>query len=221
MTRPLVALISATPAAIGPAVRAFGEQFGEAKLWNLLDDRLLADADDQGGISDALEARMRRLIDYAVAGGADGILLTCSMYGFIAHRVSARVPVYAPDDAAFDEVLRAGYNSVLIVASLDNSLQDAVARFQEVAARAGVTLTVAGVVADGAYQSALAGDDQALLGQLEAACSPHMAKVDAVLLAQYSLSPVTAALARALRAPVFSGPLSAAQMLKERLAVPG
>jgi hypothetical protein len=78
---PTVALIHATPAAIGPARMAFSERFPRATVWNLLDDLLISQAQSAGGLTPALRGRMERLIEHAVAGGADAVLLTCSMYG--------------------------------------------------------------------------------------------------------------------------------------------
>ena len=69
---PLVALISATPTAIAPAESAFARNFPSARLWNILDDRLLTEADSRGGLDDELRARMGRLIDHALAGARQG-----------------------------------------------------------------------------------------------------------------------------------------------------
>ena len=76
MTDVRIALISATPLAIAPAMAAVTEAFPDATVWNLLDDRLLADAQQAGGITPGLAARMDQLIELALAGGADGVLLT-------------------------------------------------------------------------------------------------------------------------------------------------
>ena len=47
---PTVAMVHATPAAIAPAVAAFAECFPAAELWHLLDDRLVSDAEQAGGL---------------------------------------------------------------------------------------------------------------------------------------------------------------------------
>ena len=49
MTEPRIALISATPLAIAPATAAITAALPAATVWNLLDDRLLADAQTEGG----------------------------------------------------------------------------------------------------------------------------------------------------------------------------
>ena len=83
-TSPLVAIIHATPATFGPVKNAFRQEFPDAQLWHLLDDRLVTDADRSGGLTPALHSRMEALIEYAVAGGAEAVQLACSMYGPVA-----------------------------------------------------------------------------------------------------------------------------------------
>jgi hypothetical protein len=215
---PLVALISATPIAIPPAVDGMRDEFPQALVWNILDDRLLVEANRHGGLTPDLHGRMARLIEHAKAEGARGILLTCSMYGPVAHDASdAAVPVLASDDAAFAAVIGSGFRSVLILSSLEPALADARSRFQEAARAAGADIRVIGVVPDGALAAATAGDTAALVESLAAAGKPFVGEVDAVLLAQYSLSPVAEELTAALGVPVFSGPKSAAALLRSRL----
>jgi Asp/Glu/hydantoin racemase len=216
---PLISLISATPVAIPPATGAFSEVFPEARLWNLLDDRLLEDATTQGGVTEALAERMTRLIRHAVTEGADGILLTCSMYGPIAERLSAElsVPIYAPDASAFQAALDGPYERILLVASAQGPLDDALDRFSTAVNTAGRNVTVTGLVADGASAAAAAGDAGLLADRLETACATQENEFDAVLLAQYSLSPAADVLARALGKPVLAGPKLAAATLRTQL----
>ena len=74
---PTVALVHATPAAMAPARSAFADRFPQARLWNLLDDRLISEAEATGGLTPALRHRMQTLIRHAVDGGADAVLLSC------------------------------------------------------------------------------------------------------------------------------------------------
>ena len=74
---PVVALIHATPAAMARARAAFDERFPPAELWNLLDDRLISEAEAAGGLTPALRHRMSAPIRHAVGGGADAVLLSC------------------------------------------------------------------------------------------------------------------------------------------------
>jgi Asp/Glu/hydantoin racemase len=215
---PLVALIGATPAAIPPARTAFATHFPDAELWNILDDGLLERANQAGGLTPHLRDRMRRLIDHAVLEGAAGILLTCSMYSSVAQLVAADldVPILGPDDAAFTVAANGAYRSVLVVASLPAALVDTQARLVAAAEQRGTALEVRGVVAEGAFGAVQAGDRDALLASLVTATTTAdgPADVDAVLLAQYSLTPVAEQLQQHIDRPILSGPTLAAQTLR-------
>ncbi|WP_181772385.1 hypothetical protein [Amycolatopsis pittospori] len=195
---PRIALISATPAAIPPAVGALATGFPQAQPWNILDDRLLADV-GEAGRTPALDDRMRRLIDYAVTGGADGVLLTCSLYGEVTKQVDAPVPLLAPDEAAFDDALSSGRTRILVVASLASALSDSTARFEQAARDKGIDVEVGGVLAP---------------DKLVETCQAEAGSWELVLLAQYSLAPAAGELSSALGLPVVSGPRSAAKRLK-------
>jgi hypothetical protein len=220
---PLVALISATPAAIGPAQQAFATEFPDAELLNLLDDGLQEQANRAGGLTDHLTMRMRRLIDHAVLEGADAILLTCSMYSSVAQLAAPelQVPILGPDDAAFTAATTGDYRSVLVIASLPAALADVQARLVAAAVDRGAAIAVTGVVADGAFAAVQSGNTDALLTSLKNAATVHgAADVDAVLLAQYSLTPVAAQLRAHTGKPVLSGPTLAATLLRDTITAP-
>lgn len=214
-TPPRIALISATPAAIPPALAGLAADFPEAVPWNILDDRLLADVDAAGGLTEALRARMLRLIDHALEEGAAGVLLTCSQYGPIATAVAAAVPVLAPDEAAFRAVLDGAGERVLVLASIDSSMRDSVERLRAQAEAEGRGVRVFGVTAPEAL--AAGGDTEALVASLAAAVAPRAAEADTILLAQFSLAPATEALERLTGLPVVSGPQAAAVALRSRI----
>lgn len=216
---PRIALISAVPAAIPPAVAALAEDFPESQVWNILDDRLLSDADDQGGLTDDLRARMDRLIGHALREHADGVLLTCSLYGVVAQDTSADVPVLAPDQAAFAELAAAGFGRVLVVASFEGAKDDSVARLREALQAAGAATEVAGFSVPAAMEATKRGDLPALVAALTDGLAGRTDGVDAVFLAQYSLAPAGNQLAEAVGIPILSGPKSSAVALRRALQV--
>lgn len=210
---PRIALISATTAAIPPITSAFGST--DTELWNILDDRLLSDADAQGGLTPGLRDRMRRLIDHAIDEGADGILLTCSFYGSVVPeaRAALEIPILSADEAVFSAVLDGGHERVLVVSPAEGPLQDSLQRFQEEAARRGLTVETTGIAPDGAFEAARSGYPADLSDVLERGIAPYVDAVDAILLAQYSLSPAAAAVARSTGLPVYTGPFAARDAL--------
>jgi hypothetical protein len=226
---PTVALVHATPAAMAPAVAAFGERFPEAVLWHLLDDRLVSDAERAGGLVPPLRRRMLSLIGHAVAGGADGVLLTCSMYGPVAS-LAAQLwdrPVAGSDEAMYERVAAERPARVAVLGSLETAVTDSADRLREVLADggppeagvrgAGRGTEVVGVLCPGAAAAASAGDGAALLFSLRAAAEPLAGEVDVFLLGQYSLTPVLDELQAALEVPVWSPPHVAADVLARRL----
>lgn len=215
---PRIAVISAVPAAIAPANAALEARIPDAQIWNILDDRLLEDAADAGDLTPALRARMDALIDHALAGGADGVLLTCSLYGAVARTRATHeeAPILAPDDAAFDAMLAEGFGAILVVSPKQSALEDTLARITAAAGTAASAPTLVGVVADGAHIAANAGP-QALADTISTAIAGAGAPFDAVLLAQYSLAPAAPLLSERLDVPLFSTPGSAADLLASRL----
>jgi Asp/Glu/hydantoin racemase len=217
---PLVAVINASPASMEPAAGGLAEGFPEARVWQLLDARLVSDADEAGGLTPALRRRMLSLIDYAVDGGAEAILLSCSMYGPVVTLAQQlyRLLILSSDEAVFAQVAAKG-GSIVVLGSLESAVADSLDRFrkeQEGVGTAGAAVTLVGVSAPGALQAALVGDNAELLNRLETAAAGPAAAADLVMLAQYSLAPVHAELQARLGVPVLSGPLLAATRLREQ-----
>lgn len=213
---PVVALISAVPAAIGPAQAAFNAFFPSATVWNILDDLLLANAAEQGGVGPGLIARMHRLIDHAILGGADAVLLTCSMYSAVAHdrALNTPVPVLGPDEALFEAAATRGYRRAMVVSSAADALEDSMTRMRQVV-NARVALT--GVVAERAAACARVGDTAALATAIVESVADTAAGHDAVILGQYSLAPAAAPVAAAVGLPTLAGPELAVRKLQQQL----
>ena len=170
---PTVAMVHATPAAMAPAVAAFGERFPEAGLWHLLDDRLVSDAEQAGGLVPSLRRRMLSLIGHAVSGGADGVLLTCSMYGPVA-RLAAQLwdrPVAGSDEAIYQRVAAERPTRVAVLGSRRRRLPTPPSASQVADPGRGP-----GRALPGAARAAMAGDGEALLASLRSAAEPWSAR---------------------------------------------
>lgn len=217
MTEQKIALISATPLAIAPAASAITTALPAATVWNLLDDRLLADAHDEGGITEPLAARMDGLIELALAGGADGVLLTCSQFGSRADRrdpASDGVTVLSADGPLFAEAVAAAPARVLLVASLESSASDSTARLQDAFAANGSSAQVHPVVVPAAAVPLAAAD---LVDALATAIADVDEPYDLIVLAQYSLAAAAAPLADRFGVTVLDGPAAAARSLTAAL----
>lgn len=213
---PLIALISAVPAAIPPVEAALATSGSAARVWNILDDRLLQDVAEAGGLTPSLEERMERLIEHARLEGADAVLLTCSIYAPVAHGAQGRmsIPIAGPDDALFEEAASGRYRHVLLVSSAAGPLADSMQRLREVAQG---TVEVTGAIADGAVEAAREGRTDDLVAGIVAAISSAAGIPDAVLLGQYSLSPAADGVRQATGLTVLTGPELAVAALLTRL----
>lgn len=214
---PLVALISAVPAAIPPIQAALKTFLPDARTWNIIDDRLLEDATREGGVAvPYIAARMDRLIEHARVGGADAILVTCSMYASVAHRAHANspIPIMGADDALFDAVAVGGFERVLVVSSGTQPLADSLQRLRQ---HAGPPLLFEGVVPEGSFEAALAGDTETLAKAIVAAVRNASEVPDVIVLTQYSLAPAAESVLTATGLPTLTGPELAVKALRRHI----
>ncbi|MFF3505477.1 aspartate/glutamate racemase family protein [Streptomyces sp. NPDC003247] len=215
-SRPLVAMIHAVPAATRIAQEAFAREFPRARVWNVLDDRLLDDARDAGGLTDALRRRMLRLIAHVMDGGAQGLLLTCSSYGEVVDtaRTLWDVPVLKSDEAMFQAALAGPYRRIAVVASTPPAVPAAVAQLEALvpAVRPDRPVDIVTALSE---EAAVAGSAEATARHLaDALRAAGGADADVVLLAQYSLTPAREELAALLGLPVLDGAGAAARELR-------
>ncbi|MGI5499857.1 hypothetical protein [Lentzea sp. CA-135723] len=208
----LIALVHATPAPMAPAAEAFAAAMPGARLWNLLDDTLITDAEQAGGLTPELRQRMRTLIGYAVGHGADAVLLTCSMYGPVAQESGYQVPVLPSDLALFDEVARLQPAKVLVLGPIEAGTQDTVTRLRT---HLGPAVSVSGSTVAGARGALAAGEVEHAAELLARAARAHVA--DVVVLGQFSLAPATEQVRALLNVPVLSPPDLAAQAIHTAL----
>ncbi|MFE2282312.1 aspartate/glutamate racemase family protein [Streptomyces sp. NPDC059454] len=215
-SKPLVAMIHAVPAAHRIAHEAFAQEFPQATVWNVLDDRLLVDANAADGLTDALRRRMLRLIGHVMDGGAQGLLLTCSSYGEVVDTARALwdVPVLKSDESMFKAALAGPYRRVAVVASVPPAVPAAVAQLEALVPAVRPDRPVDIVTALSKDAAGAADPETAARHLAEALRAADGTDVDAVLLAQYSLTPARDALADLLGVPVLDGAGAAARELR-------
>jgi hypothetical protein len=216
---PLVAVIYATWAASAPVVDAFAAQCPDAQLWQLLDDHLTAEAIATGIITTGQIERLRRLAGYAAAGGADAMLLTCSMYAGYAESVGAAVGIrMLPSDGALHRsIVQSGHTRAIVLYSQRSVVEGGESRLRAAASASNVALDVLGIVAPRALEATAVRDWSGVAQVLEAVARPHVTRGTAVALGQYSLAPAAAELSQRLGIEVLSGPLLAAREMRSVL----
>lgn len=156
---------------------------------------LLADALAEGGISPALAARIGEAVR-AAAREADAVLCTCSTIGAAAEAASAGlgVPVLRVDRVMAETAVAAAQR-ILIVATVESTLQPTRDLFAEVAAAAGRDLDLRMLLAAGAFDLFRAGDAAGYIAAIEQAARAALGDAEIVVLAQASMAPAADRLA--------------------------
>ena len=105
MSQTRIALIHATPMAIGPIQEEFLRSWPQVFTTNLLDDSLSQDLADAGVLNDELMNRFSILTDYAHKCGANAVLFTCSAFGpaIEAAQKVVPIPVLKPNEAMVED----------------------------------------------------------------------------------------------------------------------
>jgi Asp/Glu/hydantoin racemase len=222
MSEPRIALIHALEESVLPARRAFAEGWPEAFCFDLLDTSLAIDLSDRGSLDPAMRTRFQTLADYAAGtvgrgGAAQAILFTCSAFGPAIDAVKARldIPVYRPNEAAFDAALDLGSRIGLVV-TFPPSLLALTAELQAMAAERGTSVTVTPVLAHGALAALKAGDGAAHDAAVLAACA-DLPPLDVLVLGQFSAARSAPVLAPTRSCPVLTTPGCAVMALRRRL----
>ncbi len=206
-----IALIHALKHSIVPIEAAFAQLWPDARLMNLLDDSLSADVARDGRITDAMTERFLRLGRYAVGTGADAILFTCSAFGACIEAVArehAPMPVLKPNEAMIAQAVEQG-RRIGLLSTFAPTLVSMPPEFPG-------SVEIVPKLAEGAL-AALDRGDRAEHDRLVGEASKDLRDCDLIALAQYSMAPAAALVARLSGRPVVTTPDSAVLKLKQAL----
>ncbi len=100
-----VALVSVTLNAVNPMTEYLSKADPQLHLVNYLDSYLLEKVGNEGGINDASVKRMFDMLSTACSDGADGVILTCTIFSPYVEYFSGLLsrPVVCPDGAMLEE----------------------------------------------------------------------------------------------------------------------
>ena len=208
-----IALIHAVRVAMQPVEDAFRRHWPQAERLNLLDDALSVDRDRAGALTPQLSRRIAALADYALDGGAAGILYTCSAFGEAIEAVqrASPVPVLKPNEAMFAEALSRGRKLGLLAtfpSSIPSMEQELKNLSPDVAVKSACVPPAL---------TALQAGDGATHDALLAAAAPQLGDCDVLMLAQFSTARARDAVAKVVKCPVLTSPDSAVLKLKKLL----
>jgi len=172
-----------------------------------VDVRLLDDARAAGGVPPALAARVAGAMRALADAGASVVVCTCSTLGEAAEAAVLGAGKHALRlDRAMAEAAVAAGSRIAIVAALASTFAPSRALLEDVAQRAGRTISLCDVpCADDAWRRFEAGDRDGYLERVEAAARAAARDADVVVLAQASMGDA-ALRCRDLRVPVLAGP---------------
>jgi Asp/Glu/hydantoin racemase len=212
-----IALIHATPLAMAPIQAAFRASWPDAELMNILDDSLSADRMRADGLPSEMNSRFERLACYAADYGANGVLFTCSAFGpaIDAAARAVNIPVLKPNEAMYEAAFALGAR-IGLVATFAPAVSPMVEEFDAMAKLDPNRPTLVPVLAEGAMDAFRSGDDKrhdALIAQ----AATRLEKVDAIMLAQFSMARAIAAVRSRVGVPVLTSPDSAVAKLRSRL----
>ena len=214
---PNIVLFSVHKDAMEAAVRAFQNDWPEARISNLLDDGLFAWVRSTGGVVPGMYDVFRTLARYMIDRGADGILYTCSAFRECIDACIAEfdVPQLKPNDAMIEQALDAG-SRIAVVATVGPTIPSISAEFAEMAAARGQKIELVPYVVEGAFD-ALAGGDAARHDALVAAWAREIKGCDVIALAQFTLSRAAPAVAAVSDIPVLNSPGAAVAKMRRML----
>lgn len=214
-----VGLVHALEESVLPARKALTECWPEATFFDLLDTSLAPDLAASGELTDAMTQRFLTLGRYAAAvkhpqWRADALLFTCSAFGPAIDAVKSEldIPVFRPNEAAFETAITIGPRIGLIV-TFGPSLAALTTELHEFAAAAGLTIEISGIIAEGAL-AALKADDADRHDALIDSAARTLPEVDVLVLGQFSAARAAPLLRAWASCPVLTTPECAVQRIR-------
>lgn len=212
-----IAVISATRVSIAPVEQTVSGQFPDAELIHILDEGMSLMAEKSGGIITPSNLyRMAGHIQRANEYGADGILLSCTIFSPYAGLLQnfSEAPLVAADVAAFQKA--AGlYKKLGVVVTFKPTLKSVEAVLRECGNKAAPPEADIRL-AEGAFEAAVRGDDDTH-NRIVRSCAEALAEsCDAVVLSQMSQLRALPELSH-LKVPVLTTPALSISALMEKI----
>ena len=161
----------------------------DIEIYNIMDDTLLQETKEAGGITPCVIRRMYNYTLQAIERGADCVMGTCTSVNMAAKHIRPLVdiPVLNIDEPLAREAVKAG-KKIGVLATLPTSPGAIIRLMQDAADEQGLEVEFVTKVADGAFDVLCAGDrakhDEMVNENLYALAK----EVDAIVFAQISMS---------------------------------
>jgi Asp/Glu/hydantoin racemase len=215
-----IGLVHAVQPAMAPMQNVLSRRLPDVRVLNVLDEGLLSEAERLGGLVPETLDRMTTVIGLLQRAGADTVLLTCTAYSPAVPEMQRRfpgLPIMAVDQMMVEKAIVLGPR-IGVLATVEAGLEQQRVLLTEAADRAKEAIEIVPSLHPEAMDALRRGDRDAHDRILLAALPALMDRVDVVLLAQVSMSPLAAKLPSNLPKPVLSSPELAADRLGEILS---
>jgi Asp/Glu/hydantoin racemase len=207
MNQPSIGIIHTSPATVDLFGRLLRDALPGVRLVNLLDDSILPELRDNGGDLSAVFPRWRSYARIADERGVDVILNACSSVGELGAEAQADVnaPIVRVDAEMAREAVRRGAR-ITVMATLPTTLRPTSDLIAQTAESLGRSIVIERVLAPGAYEALMRGDQAAHDEAILAAMKEAAGRSDAIVLAQASMARVVPGLPEADRDKVLASP---------------
>ncbi|QQE77965.1 aspartate/glutamate racemase family protein [Alicyclobacillus sp. SO9] len=188
-----------------PLQAAFNEMISGGRLVNVIDDGLIHDVNNSGGVTPKIVRRLLRYYENAEEMGADVILNTCSSVGEIATvgRTAVSVPIVRIDEAMAEDAVRK-FSRIGVIATLPSTLQPTKELLRTKALELEKSVTLVEGLASGAYQALIEGNSEKHDEGIVHVAKGLAKQVDLVVLAQASMARMQDELEQQTGIPVLS-----------------
>lgn len=212
-----VFLIHTSSVSVKDLTDLFIEHGSDIKLHHIIDDSLLAEVLENGGVTSAVRSRMCKYYKAAEEAGADLIFNQCSSVGEAADLASqiVSVPVVKVDTCMAEIACETGHK-VGVVATLETTLGPTCRLVEATARRMSKDVEVIPKLVEGAFELLTSGDRPGHNQMVLTAIRQFSKEVDVIVCAQGSMIAILSEL-EPLDIPVLTSPLSGVKRAIETL----
>lgn len=211
-----IVLIHNSQVIINVVQKMFERVYPEANLINIMDESLLRDIKEKGGID---HLGVRRICRYTLCAedlGAEAVLMTCSSLceAVDVARPLVKIPVFKINEPMAEEAVKAG-NKIVVMGTLKSVLVPTVSLIRCKARETGKEVDVKEALCTAAFEALIGGDaqrhDDLLITEVEKAAE----KADVIVFAQGSMSRLVPEARKRVNIPVLECLESGVRQIKD------
>ncbi len=208
-------VIHTTPATVATIPALIREQIGPCHVTNLLDDSVLPEINQLGGITPRVRSSLYALLQIAQAQKPDAILCACSSIGAVMEEGAefCSVPVLRIDGPMAETAVRA-HEHIAVLATVESTLVPTTELIRRKAEAQGKAVALTAHVEEGAGALLQSGNTEEYDALVAQAVARQLQSSEVVLLAQASMACCLDRLPQALRKRVYSSPESGVAQLR-------